>query len=189
MEQSARNSKAVVTFLENLNVGEVDMMMGRLSTSEYSLTVHLRSPGQERRHAVPTSGRDARVAKQLTRWDERFRGRRIVTEDEFTVMKRIALDSLPTNRRLLLAALYECGETAMPLSEFTGKISRVSKKTVERELENLAELEVVEREKKQVIFLTVKPKADGESKGVKTMKTHYRLSKKFREYCEDVGGV
>src|SRR5262249_46192172 len=59
---------------------------------------------------LPQAELASRVAKQRLRLGMGVaivRGRRQVTDAELAVMKRVALDSLPTNRRLLLAALWE----------------------------------------------------------------------------------
>jgi hypothetical protein len=141
---------------------------------------------------LPQAELAARVAKQLMRVGQSValvRGRRRVTEDEFEVMKRIALDSLPSNRRLLLEALYEHREMMQPLETFAAAVSRISRNTVRRELENLAELGAVEREKRGVAVHTGKTKSDGTQKNIKTTQAFYRLSVNFAGYCDNVGGV
>ena len=56
-------------------------------------------------------------------------------------------------------------------------------------MENLSALGVVERVKKTVIVDSERPKRDGTPKTVQTTKDLYRLSNKYRGYCESVGGV
>jgi hypothetical protein len=141
---------------------------------------------------LPQAEMASRVAKQLLRLGMSValvRGRRDVGEDEFRAMRRVAFDSLPTNRRLLLGALYENRGGDEPLETFTRVASRIAKTTVRRELENLAELGAVDREKRQVVAASGKKKADGTYKEVKTMKDYYRLSADFAGYCESVGGI
>src|SRR5262249_50084215 len=75
----------------------------------------------------------SRVSKQLMRVGQSVasvRGRSTVTEDEFLIMKRIALDSLPTNRRQLLKVLWDHQGQAKPLETFAAKVSRIAKTTV-----------------------------------------------------------
>lgn len=134
----------------------------------------------------------SRVGKQLMRVGQSValvRGRKKVTNQEFQVMKRIALDSLPTNRRLLLTALWQHEENPQPLETFASKVSRISKNTVRRELDNLTELGVVKRNKQQVTLNSGKPKVDGTQKEVKTMKVYYQLDPIFAGYCKNVGGI
>jgi hypothetical protein len=131
---------------------------------------------------LPQAELAARVGKQLMRVGQSValvRGRESVTQDEFTVMKRIALDSLPTNRRHLLHALWECKRNMLySLEHFSGKVSRIAKGTVRRELENLAELGAVKRAKTRV---------PGNKN--QTTKVLYRLTDEFVGYCEKVGGI
>ena len=130
---------------------------------------------------LPQAEMATRVAKQLYRAGVSLalvRGRRAVTSDEFRVMKKIALDSLPTNRRLLLGALWEFRETPQPLWVFAERVSRISSNTVRKELENLAELGVVERVRQSVVM----PKTT-------TTRHLYKLSEAFEGHCGRVGGV
>src|SRR5262249_3922402 len=134
----------------------------------------------------------SRVGKQLMRVGQSLalvRQKPAVTEEEFKVMKRIALDSLPSNRRLLLAVLYRHKDEEKPAETFTQAVSRVSQKTIERELNNLAELGAVRRIKRQVTKSISKAKADGTQMKVTTTKTFYRLSSRLAQYCDNIGGV
>jgi hypothetical protein len=142
---------------------------------------------------LPQAELSARVGKQLLRVGQSVasvRGKPAVTDAEFTIMKRIALDSLPTNRRHLLSALWDCGDRkAKALDYFTRKVSRIAKNTVRRELENLSELGAVQRVSAQVPITLGKRKSDGGPLTVKTTKTLYRLTDDFYDYCERVGGI
>lgn len=126
----------------------------------------------------------SRVAKQLLRVGQSValvRGKSAVTDDEFAVMKRIALDSLPTNRKHLLFALWDYREKPQPLSVFQNKLSMMSKTTVKRELNNLFQLKAVTRKTKQVPIM----KNDKETG--KTRKDFYQLTEVFIEYGENIG--
>jgi hypothetical protein len=115
----------------------------------------------------------SRVAKQLMRIGQGValvRARKAVTDEEFSVMKRVALDSLPTNRRRLLAALWAQGRDWASLDVFTQQLSLASRTTVTRELKNLAALGAVETEKEGT-------------------KDTFRLSETYYQYCQNVGGV
>jgi hypothetical protein len=142
---------------------------------------------------LPQAEMAARVAKQLMRIGMSValvRGRERVGEEEVDLMRRVALDSLPANRRLLLQALYECkSPMGEPLARFAEAVPRISSNSVRRELENLSELGAVERLKQQVALLSGKPKADGTAKQVKTTKELYKLAERFREYCDNVGVI
>jgi hypothetical protein len=134
---------------------------------------------------LPQAELASRVGKQLMRVGQSVslvRSRPAVTEDEFNIMKRIALDSLPTNRRHLLWVLWEHRAKAEPLEIFARKVSRISKTTVRRELDNLTELNAVKREQRQVTL-------HSGHKMVKTMKTVYQLTDTFAAYCENIGGI
>jgi hypothetical protein len=123
---------------------------------------------------LPQAEIASRVAKQLVRVGmgvALVRGRRKVTEDEFAVMKRVALDSLPSNRLMLLRAMWEDKDkVGRMLEHFTAKISGLSKSAVRRELENLCELGVATRSSVGAIVF-------------------YRLSKEFASYFGNVGGI
>jgi hypothetical protein len=141
---------------------------------------------------LPQAELASRVGKQLLRVGRSvamIRGRALVTEAEFAVMKRIALDSLPTNRRYLLAALWELRSEPRPLDEFARRVPLIASTTVRRELDNLGALGTVVSEKRQVATQSGKTKADGMVKVVKTAKVHYRLSPDFLGTCERVGGI
>jgi hypothetical protein len=134
---------------------------------------------------LPQAELAARVGKQLMRVGQSVasvRGKPTVTDDEFRIMKRIALDSLPTNRRHLLSALWDTVGRPEALDAFAKKVSRIAKTTVRRELENLAELGAVRRTSGQVA-VTVGRGA------VKTTKTFYRLTEDFVRYCKNIGGI
>ncbi len=133
---------------------------------------------------LPQAELAARVAKQLMRIGRSValvRCRKSVTADEFSLMKRVALDSIPTNRRHLLFVLWQNRANPEPLDTFTRAVSRISSSTVRRELENLSELGAVDRSSVQVSIEL--------KKTIKTIRTHYRLSDKFLHICERVGGV
>jgi hypothetical protein len=135
---------------------------------------------------LPQAELASRVGKQLLRLGQGLalvRGRREVGGEEFEVLKRIALDSLPTNRRVLLVALWRVQvgpKQAQPLEYFASRVSRLSEKTVRRELDNLVELGAVERETRQV---------PGQLRGQKTNKTFYQLAEQFRRGGANVGGL
>ena len=123
----------------------------------------------------------SRVTKQLLRIGQSValvRGKSIVSEDEFQIMKRVALDSLPTNRRLILKALWECRDSAEAISTFQTKIQSVSPSTVKRMLDDLFRLGAVERQVKK----EAKPRP-GRSSYV------FKLSKTFKGYLENIGGL
>jgi hypothetical protein len=122
---------------------------------------------------LPQAELASRVAKQLMRVGQSaalVRGKDTVTETEFNIMKRIALDSLPTNRRHLLSALWDNSNGAEPLEVFAKKLSRLSKNSVRKELENLGQLGAVRR-------LSV------------GNQNHYCLAQKFKAYCRNIGGI
>jgi hypothetical protein len=124
---------------------------------------------------LPQAELATRVAKQLIRVGKSVaivRGREQVTDEEFKIMKRIALDSLPANRREILNLLWQHGEIEKPVEVFSQTISRLSKTTLRREIENLAELGAVLRIKKE-----------GETT------TYYRLHERYQEYCKSIGGL
>jgi hypothetical protein len=130
---------------------------------------------------VPT-----RVAQQLLRLGlsvALVRGREALTEEEFSLMKQVALDSLPGNRRALLSALWDNHQTWQPLDTFQKCLATVCRNTVETELKNLAALGVVNQEVRQVTV----PTANNHT--VVTTKTLYRLSGAFAGYCQNVAGV
>jgi hypothetical protein len=130
---------------------------------------------------LPQAELASRVGKQLMRVGQSValvRGRESVTEDEFKIMKRIALDSLPSNRRLLLAALWKYKDQAQTLDIFTSMVSRISDSTVRRELNNLCELGAVKLEYRQV-----------PSKNNTVTKAFFQLSADFIRYCQNVGGI
>jgi hypothetical protein len=136
----------------------------------------------------------SRVAKQLLRVVMSValvRGRRKVTADEISMAKRIVLDSLPTVRRLLLKALYDCNSdpNGNPIEHFSSLIQQVSTTTLRRELDNLAALGAVKKGKSPVTTQSKKEKADGMLKEVRTTKVYYQLANQYREYCEKAGGI
>lgn len=143
--------------------------------------------------APPQPELASRVGKQLMRLCRSLavvRCKPEVTEDELVVAKRITLDSLPANRRLLLGALWEFHKKGFrDLDAFALRVPHVSKNTVRRELENLAQLGVVDHLKTSVASESKKTRADGTAKELKTVKTFYRLSNKFASYCQNAGGV
>jgi hypothetical protein len=135
---------------------------------------------------LPQAELASRVAKQLLRVGQSValvRGKKSVTDDEFSIMKRIALDSLPTNRRLLLLALWEFRAQPKPLGTFQQQVSRLAPTTIRRELDNLFQLNVVSRIKTQV------PVTIGEKKIGATTKDFFQLSKTFAGFCKNIGGI
>ncbi len=115
-------------------------------------------------HCLPQAELASRVSKQLMRIGQSValvRGKQTVTEEEFKIMKRIALDSLPTNRRHLLAVLWDHRKHSEPLETFSSKVSRIAKTTVGRELENLSELKAVARVKNQTPVASSNKTAEG----------------------------
>ena len=118
----------------------------------------------------------SRVAKQLLRIGQSValvRGKFHVTDDELAIMKRIAMDSLPTNRRNVLTKLWEYRASFEPLNTFQD-LQGVSPSTVRRMIKDFVELKVVRRRKKKVkkVFLH-----------------EFRLSRKFIKYLENLGGI
>jgi len=135
---------------------------------------------------LPQAELASRVAKQLLRVGQSVsivRGKLQVTDEEFLLMKRIALDSLPTNRRQLLAVLWAHRAKPEPLQTFQDKVSRLAKNTIRRELDNLFQLGVVTRSQIQR-SITIGKKPAGA-----TRKDVFHLSKTFTRYCENVGGI
>jgi hypothetical protein len=191
--------RAVKEFLDNLErfVPEVDDEMAERIIDLAEILSTCRTYVHRERNddmpCLPVAEMASRVAKQLLRIGMSValvRGRRQVGGDELDVMKRVALDSLPTNRRLLLTALHECPPGgSWPLAAFAAKVSRVSKTTVSRELENLAELGAVKRTKQQVASGEAKKTGTGLLTNYKTSKCMYCLTDKFRSYCQNVGGI
>jgi hypothetical protein len=183
-----------------------DMVERILDLSEILATcrTYVHRDKKDEIHCLPQAELASRVSKQLLRVGQSValvRGKSRVGEAEFSVMKRIALDSLPTNRRLLLAALWECwdpkrnpetGKTTVtmnPLKTFSANVTRISETSVRRELDNLAEVGAVKRNKGQVAGESDKKKKDGSPKLVKTTQTTYRLTDEFARYCKNVGGI
>lgn len=131
---------------------------------------------RERSDAVDTAPQAelaSRVSRQLLRLGQSValvRGKQSVTDDEFEIMKRVAFDSLPTNRRAILAALWKCRVVPHPLADFEKMVTTVSKTTVQRLIEDLYRLDVL-------------------NKTTKGRTNHYKLKLKFREYFRNIGGI
>lgn len=126
----------------------------------------------------------SRVAKQLLRVGQSValvRGKQEVTDDEFQIMKRIALDSLPSNRRRLLKALWDLRAKDRTLDVIEKKTG-LAKTTTKRVLDDFRVLKVVKRKKKKV---TVKI-AD---KTTKTTRDYFQLTETFMNYCKNIGGI
>jgi hypothetical protein len=122
---------------------------------------------------LPQAELASRCAKQLLRVGMSVacvRGKEVVTEDEFRIMKRIALDSLPSNRRLLVTALWQNRQQARELGTFAAAVSRVSQSTLRVELDNLTELGAVVRSKVGKAY-------------------DYQLAPSFQEYGRNIGGL
>jgi hypothetical protein len=181
--------KAVADFLNGLERSEP--VVGRRVMSWLAHLAEVVSVG--RSHVDRDRGGDlncppqaelgARLAKQLARLAmgvALVRGRREVTPAEFKVAKRVGLDSLPTNRRRLLAALWEHRKGEEPLAMFRKVLPLAGENTVRRELDNLAALGAVRKAAKML------PTGVG---GGKAPKTVYRLSPYFRRSCRRIGGV
>ncbi len=135
---------------------------------------------------LPQAELASRVAKQLLRVGQSValvRGQRRITESEFSIMKRIALDSLPTNRRQLLTALWEHRTKPEPLTVLQAAVSRLAPTTIRRELDNLYQLGVVTKTKERVL------KKKGLKKANETTKDQFQLTNQFLEYCENIGGI
>ncbi len=116
----------------------------------------------------------SRVAKQLLRVGQSValvRGQSRITDAEFELMRRIALDSLPTNRRCLLLKLCRYGEQSQPLEVFQ-QDTKLSRTTVRRNLDDLHALGAVTR---------------GKQKRKTKPFDVYRLSESFLDYCRNVG--
>jgi hypothetical protein len=129
----------------------------------------------------------ARVGKQLVRIGQGLalvRGRSEVGDEEFAVMRRIALDSLPSNRRRLLAELWACREEPLTVDGYADQIAGVSKTTVRRELHNLVELGAVSGRMREVTVLVGGKEFAGAPNGYV-----YELAKGFRRSAEIVGGL
>ena len=88
-------------------------------------------------------------------------------------MKRIALDSLPTNRRHLLTALWAHRNEWQTLEVFE-RATKLSRTTTERNLKDLYNLKAVKR---------------GKQKGKTKRPYVYRLSTEFLNYCTNIGGI
>lgn len=135
---------------------------------------------------LPRAELASRVAKQLLRVGQSValvRGKPSITEHEFEIMKRIALDSLPTNRRQLLASLWQRRKRSEPLKVFQSDVCRLAPTTIRRELDNLFQLDVVSREKRRVSSF----KSD--KKTGETTKDTFQLTQTFIQYCQNVGGI
>lgn len=118
----------------------------------------------------PTPELAGRVAKQLLRIGQSLalvRGKPEVTEEEFTIMKKVAFDSLPTYRRNVLEALMGT-KMARSSKHFADKI-RGSEKTIRIHLEDLHLLGI----------------ADKQSIG--STKVGYRLTDQTRANLEVIG--
>jgi hypothetical protein len=128
---------------------------------------------------VPQAELLPRISKQLARLGMSLamvRGRPAVGPAELRVMKRVVLDSLPTNRRLLLGSLYKADRREGYRTDSCPELlKRVSTRTVTRELENLVNLGALE---------TWTGKTDAGS----DVKLH-GLTETFAGYCDAVGGV
>jgi hypothetical protein len=127
----------------------------------------------------------ARVGKQLVRIGQGLalvRGRTEVGDEEFEVVRRIALDSLPSNRRRLLASLWRCRKQPLPVDRYAAHVAGLSKTTVRRELSNLAELGAVSGCVRKVVHFQNGHKFE-------TEQYVYELSKDFRRSAEIVGGL
>ena len=97
-------------------------------------------------------------------------------------MKRIALDSLPTNRRHLLSALWKFRKQPLELEKFT-KETGLAPTTARRGLNDLCVLGVVVQTMRQITAARIK------TKKYTTQKAFYQLSEQFREYGSNVGGI
>jgi hypothetical protein len=142
--------------------------------------------------SLPQAELASRVSKQLMRVGQSLalvRGKDEVTADEFNVMKRIAMDSLPAVRRLLLYSLWNRYGLPEPLEIFAHDVNIISKTTVRRELENLMVLGAVRKTKVQETVESKKKKKDGTRKKSKIVKDGYRLSDAFTRHCQHIGGV
>jgi hypothetical protein len=136
---------------------------------------------------LPQAEMGPRAAKQLLRLGMSLamvRGHEDMGPAELATMKQVVIDSLPTNRRLLLQALHTLGRKypdadnpkyARCVDFFAGKVGGISESTVRRELNNLAALGAVKRDR-----ATTKA---GRKQDV------YRLDPAMRGYCDRVGGV
>lgn len=80
-----------------------------------------------------------------------IRGKSEVTEAEFKIIKRVARDTLPTKRMLMLKILYEAGAT-LPTPDI-GKLSRLGNTTALRTMHNFEALEIAEGELRPDTFI------------------------------------
>jgi hypothetical protein len=122
----------------------------------------------------------SRVAKQLLRIGQSvalIRGKDRVSKDEFAIMKRIALDSLPTNRFRIIKALWEYRDHARLVETFEAATG-LARTTTKRVLDDLNALGAVIKTTKRV-------------SGTKnaTNKSFYALSPAFKTYCANVEGI
>ena len=84
----------------------------------------------------------AKLAKSIAA----IRGKKEVGKVEFKIIKRVARDTLPMKRMLMLKILYEA-DTAISTSDI-GKLSKLGNHTTLRTMHNFEALEIVESELK-----------------------------------------
>jgi len=121
-----------------------------------------------------------RVAKQLMRVGQSValvRGRRTITGSEFKLMKRVALDSLPSNRLKMLQAAWEHRAKPEQVEVFEDTTG-LSRTTARRVIEDYCELGVITRKRKVI-----------ERREKKIRVVVYQLTEEFRTHCKNVGGV
>lgn len=117
----------------------------------------------------------ARIAKQLLRIGQSVayvRGKPEVTTDEVAIMRKVVMDSLPTNRRITLEALWQHRAAYCEIDTIM-EASGLPLTTQRRVLDDFARLKIVNRKKLE--GHTKKPFG-------------YRLKQLFREYLDKVGG-
>lgn len=128
---------------------------------------------------LPQTELAGRVAKQLLRIGQSVavvRGKPAVTSAEIPIMRRVALDSLPSNRRELLALLWANRNIGRGWELFSAAIPRLSKSTIKRELENLAYLGAVTK--------GAAPTVSGRGTTVT-----YQLAPGFTKSCAQIDGI
>jgi hypothetical protein len=129
---------------------------------------------------LPQAELASRVAKQLLRVGQSValvRGKSQITMDEFAIMKRIALDSLPTNRRHMVKALWDLRGAPASIEAFE-VATGLAKTTTRRVIEDLCALGAVHGQQTPHTI-----------KGKIIRINEYQWSDDFAKYCQQIGGI
>ena len=123
-----------------------------------------------------------RVAKKLLRLAQglaMLRRRKSLTREEFAAIRRVAFDSLPSRRRIVIRYMYENREEGGMAVDSIASKTRFPKTTITYELEDMQMLKIVKK-------TTRKPASTSMTKRrtAKSSRVIYRLTKEFLDLLD-----